>query len=129
MGLYNALFGNNEAAGGLMGLLQHKQSFDVGRFRDAWVEHDGDRPLIRVHTRNGGGNREAYEAENDSMADHPWYVRDQDDEYDSTYADFYFAPPLEELEPDIGRALVTMAQAPVDMGERWNAVIDAIKNS
>lgn len=118
--------GQNAAGPALVELLQSLHPFEVGRYRDAWVEHEGDSLLIRIHTRNGGGNREDYEAENESMAAHPWYVRDADDDFDRTYADFWFRVDLAVLEPDIARVLVEMAQAPVDVGERWKAAIDAI---
>jgi hypothetical protein len=115
--------------------------FRVGRYRDAWVEAQGDVPTIRVHTRNGGGNRECWNDACDDMADvhvedclcwaiaslqaHPWYVRDEDDDFDSTYADFYFVPKG-EMGADVLPALVRIAGAPVDMGARWQAAIDAI---
>lgn len=126
MSMYGMVFGQTEYGPALVRLLTLKQDFEVGRYRDAWVEQDGDDLLIRVHTRNGGGNREDYD--DGSMADHPWYVRDADDDYDCTYADWWFRPPLEELDPEIRDALVALAQPPVDMGARWNAVIEAIRS-
>lgn len=125
-GLYNVVFGENATGPLLVTLLQNVQPFEVGRYRDAWVEADGDALSIRVHTRNGGGNREDYDDEIESMRDHPWFVRDADDNYDYTYADFWFRPDLGSLEPDTARALVDLAQPPVDMGARWRAVIDAL---
>lgn len=136
MSLYNAVFGANAAGPALVALLNERHPVKVGRFRDAWVEHDGDDLVIRVHTRNGGGNRECWCSDepctcgcpraNESMEAHPWYVRDEDDDFDSTYADFWFRPELAALDPEVARALVAMAQAPVDMAERWNAAIEAI---
>lgn len=125
MSLYNAVFGQNPAGPALVDLVHQAQPIEVGRFRDAWVEHEGDDLLIRVHTRNGGGNREDYD--DPSMQAHPWYVRDEDDDFDSTYADYWFRPDLTALEPDVARALVEMAQAPVDMTARWTAAIEAIR--
>lgn len=127
MSLYAIVHGSNEFGPPLVGLLQLRQSMEVGRYRDAWVEAEGDVLLIRVHTRNGGGNREDYEYENGTMQDHPWYVRDADADYDCTYADFWFAPPLRELEPKTAELLVILAQPPVDVGARWRAAIEAIK--
>lgn len=125
-GLYNVIFGENPNGEALVTLIDSVQSVVVGRYRDAWVEHEGDSLLIRVHTRNGGGNRADYD--DPSMQAHPWYVRDEDDDYDSTYADYWFRPDLSALDPEIASALVGMAQAPVDMTERWNAAIEAITN-
>lgn len=126
-GLYNVVFGSNHFGPALVALLKARQPVEVGRYRDAWVESDGDRLLIRVHTRNGGGNREDYD--DPSMQAHPWYVRDADADFDYTYADYWFAPPLDELDPAVAGALVAMAQAPVDMDARWQAVIEALKNA
>jgi hypothetical protein len=124
-GLYNAVFGSNDFGPALVELVNDRQAIDPGRYRDAWVEHEGDRLLIRIHTRNGGGNREDYD--DPSMQAHPWYVRDEDGDFDSTYADYWFAPPLAELDPDVAKALVEMAQPPVDVSARWTAAIEAIK--
>lgn len=58
--------------------------------------------VVSVHTRQGGGNRECYcddyeshedyclSENNDGMTNHPNYLSDADDDYDSTYATFYF---------------------------------------
>lgn len=135
MSLYNLVHGENAAGPALVALLQSIQPFDVGRYRDAWVEVDGDKPVIRVHTRNGGGNRECWceSPEHhclvdaiESMQAHPWYVKDEDDDFDYTYADFYFAVDLAAIKPDTARAVVALAQPPVDVGARWQAAIDAI---
>lgn len=127
MSLYNAIFGANPVGPALVALIGEYRPIDVGRFRDAWVEHEGDDLLIRVHTRNGGGNREDYD--DPSMQEHPWYVRDADDDFDSTYADYWFRPDLAALDPNVASALVEMAQAPVDMTERWQAAIKAIEGA
>ena len=87
-GLYNVLFGRNDHAGFLLGLLG-KEAGDFGRFRDVYVTEDH----IVVHTRNGGGNREDYEDVFEDMSEHPWYSHDADDDYDCTYANIYFRIP------------------------------------
>lgn len=124
MSMYGMVFGQTEYGPALVALLMQRQEFDVGRYRDAWVEADGDAVLIRVHTRNGGGNREDYD--DGSMADHPWYVRDEDDSFDCTYADWWFKVPLDEIDPTIAEALIVIAQPAVDMTARWEAAIKAI---
>lgn len=151
MSMYNIMHGENPAGRSLLGVLEVRASFNVGRYRDAWVEIDGDRPIIRVHTRNGGGNRDCYcpaemQREDkhkdgcltlaiESMQQHPWYLRDADDDFDFTYADFYFAPDLEWLVTErgdegriIAETIVRWAEPPIDMGARWKAALDAIKS-
>lgn len=67
---------------------------------------EGYQPVIQIHTRNGGGNRECYcnpdehdegclSVTIDKMQEHPRYLDDQDDEWDYTYANFYY-----KLDPD-----------------------------
>jgi hypothetical protein len=59
MSLYNMLFGMNRAAPALLAALG-LDSEAVGRFRDAYI--DGEH--IVIHTRNGGGNRDCWHADN-----------------------------------------------------------------
>jgi hypothetical protein len=105
---------------------------DVGRYRDAWVS-EGE---FAIYTRNGGGNREHWIDDDEPglncrctgctityhLPQHPNYLRDRDDEFDSTYATVYFSIPdeLKELfEPfDVGK---------VDTDQRWLDAIDALK--
>jgi hypothetical protein len=82
---------------------------DVGRFRDAYIA-DGK---IAIYTRNGGGNRECWETHGDGddpgcscpgciieevLPQHPHYLYDEDDDFDSTYATIYFSFPTEYAE-------------------------------
>lgn len=64
---------------------------DIPRPRGCGIE-DG---MIIVHTRTGGGNRESYEEENDKLTENEYYLRDEDDDFDSTYANWYFRVPEE----------------------------------
>ena len=109
------LFGQNANAEVLLKLLNLTPS-QIPRFRD--VFWDGE--FIVVHTRTGGGNREEYALENEALTLMPGYVRDEDAEFDCTYANFYFKPPaeLEEL----------FKLMPVDMApkEKWEAVMKAL---
>ena len=108
----------------------------VARFRDAWVEKGSDgQPVIAIYTRTGGGNRECYCGEygrthpdpdcylavNEELARHPLYIRDADDDFDSTYATFYFRSPDE-----VRDILTGAAGEPVNMSERWQAAIHRI---
>lgn len=133
MSMYEMIHGRTEYGPALLWLLNERQQISEGRYRDAWVEADGDACIIRLHTRNGGGNREAYESEIESMQAHPWYLRDEDDSFDCTYADFYFKVDLEWIATNLGddgpatvESLVTLAQPPVDVAAKWQAAIDAI---
>src|SRR5688572_23415563 len=105
MSLYNMLFGMNAAADLLLAILDLTRS-DVGRFRDCYAAMEEGEPRIVVHTRNGGGNREHWgdddvEAGEDCdctgcvityrMPTHPNYIRDDDDDFDCTYADVIYS--------------------------------------
>lgn len=48
---------------------------------------------LHLHTRSGGWNREWLHDENLKLQENPNYLYDEDDEFDSTYADFYFKVP------------------------------------
>lgn len=65
---------------------------DIERFRGAGVE-DGQ---IIIHCRTGGGNRENYP--NEILTSNPYYLRDEDDDFDCTYASYYFSIPEEHQE-------------------------------
>lgn len=122
MGMYNAVHGFHHDAGVLLKMLdigQDNSKWKVGRFRDAWLNVGGTE--ICIFTRNGGNNRKCWEAmpgfeetevtnrANDNansekcdcsgctithhLPKHPNYLRDEDDEFDSTYAYIYFSVP------------------------------------
>jgi hypothetical protein len=121
-GLYNVVHGRNPNAAVLHQMLQQVQPFDAGRLRDAWVEKQSDVVVIRLHTRNGGGNRGDYQDAITSMIEHPWFAYDEDLEYDNTYADFYFVVPVDnEIIPL--PILMTIAVDPVDMSAKWQEAI------
>lgn len=94
MSLYNQLHGTNPIAPLLLQWLDIDQGneYESGRFRDIYLNGAGD--YIFLYTRNGGGNREAYEEINQKLMSHPNYVEDYDDDFDSTYAYFVFTIPL-----------------------------------
>ena len=87
-GLYNLMFGHNQLAPVLLDALSLTQA-QTGRFRDAYLS-DG---MIVVYTRNGGSNRDDYEAQIVAMQAHPCYMKDADESHDETYASFYFKVP------------------------------------
>lgn len=105
------------------------------RLRDGWVERDGDQPVICVYTRNGGGNREHYHGADDHCTachgeyatEHPSYLSDADDEFDSTYRTYRFKVGNPDVTPEIIATLLEAAQDErVDMSARWLAAIESI---
>lgn len=104
------------------------------RLRDCWVEKQPDGPpCLAVYSRNGGGNRDHYhEADTLCIAchgeiatEHPAYISDRDDEFDSTYRTYRFAFPA-SIPQDWKEALNEVAEDPRDMSEQWQIAIDAI---
>lgn len=108
--MYNMLFGENPLSSAflkILGLTKEK----IPRYRDCfWTGQ-----YIAVYTRTGGGNRAYYESLescrenypeyfdggkdeprgpwNSDLRNHPEYVKDEDDDNDTTYATFYFNLP------------------------------------
>jgi len=95
MSLYNAIFGRNLHTELILSLLELRES-DIERFRDCSIDFENNHIIILART--GGGNRENYP--NEKLVSHPCYVSDHDDEFDSTYAIYYFNFP-EDLTEDI----------------------------
>ena len=116
MSLYNMLFGVHGEAPivlHMLGITEHH----VPRFRSAYIENG----RLVLYTRTGGGNRDFYESEECCRGNYPEYfdgedepsgpwncdlrniqgfLYDQDDDFDSTYAYFYYSPP-DEYKADI----------------------------
>jgi len=93
------LFGVNPLAGTVLSALNFSQD-QIPRLRDAYF--DAEENQLVIYTRTGGGNREVYEEFNDENEDGPWnstmqehpnFIRDEDDDFDCTYAYFYFSIP------------------------------------
>jgi len=123
--LYDALWPDAQERAALpMTMLGCKLFGDVGRFRDAWIERTAlGQFFIHVYTRNGGANRADYADQIAWMRRHPWFQRDEEDSFDSTYASFWFLVP-----PDRTAKLERWAVAPVDTDKRWKDTI-ALLNS
>lgn len=92
MSLYNMLFGKNPNTEVLLAILGLKEA-DVQRFRDCGFDDKG----IYIYTRTGGGNREGYP--NEKLTSSPYYLSDTDDDFDCTYATYYFKFP-DEIKED-----------------------------
>ena len=92
---YRAIFGEDPSADNILAVLGLAVS-DIERYRDAFVAaHDSYNytpfehgPLLCVVTRTGGDNREG--CDDARLTSHPWYVFDEDDYWDKTYANYYF---------------------------------------
>jgi hypothetical protein len=94
--MYNMLFGKNPDTKTILSALSLTE-LDVERFRDCWI--DGKEDKIVIYTRTGGGNREDYP--NSALVNHPLYLYDEDDDFDPTYAYYYFAiPEMREVQKD-----------------------------
>jgi hypothetical protein len=120
MSLYNLVHGTNPLAGMVLAMIGVAVA-DVPRFRDAY--YDGTH--LCIHTRTGGGNRDDYAAGNDYLASIPGYVRDDDDDFDSTYATFYYLVPEQFAWFKDWASNKTQRPA----GERWQEAIDCLKNA
>jgi hypothetical protein len=116
--MYNAMFGQNPISDVILTMLGLTK-VDCGRFRDCSI-NNGE---ICIYTRNGGGNREEYDWVFDTLSDHPDYLRDEDDEFDSTYATIYFKFPEKYKD------LLTQIDSgePFKPDEKWQALIATIK--
>ena len=118
MSLYNALFGKNPNSDQLLNVLGKTQG-DFGRFRDVFIQDN----YIVVHTRCGGGNREDYEHVFEDMSNHSWYSHNEDDDFDCTYANFYFRVPDEKT-----KTLIALMDQGHNPKEAWPIILDALKN-
>lgn len=140
MSLYNMINGVNPMTPILLAMLGINIS-NVPRFRDCYF--DGEN--IVIYTRTGGGNRDWYESPqscrdnypesfdgedeptgpwNSDLQALPGYVRDEDDDFDSTYASFYFnvSPHMEWVIPH----LAAEGKTP---GEKMREFIDRLNES
>lgn len=97
MSFYNMMNGVNPATFFILPMLGKKHPDQYPRFRDCFVEGDE----IHVYTRVGGGNRDCGFGEEELQA-HPNYLRDEDDDFDSTYATYCFSVP-DEWKADFDR--------------------------
>lgn len=140
MSLYDMLFGVNHAAPILLATLGFSGP-DIPRFRDCFIEGN----CIVIHTRTGGGNREFYDSEescrenypeyfdgtddpkgpwNSDLTAHPCYLHDEDDDFDSTYANFYFRFPDEYANELKALAAKTETHTP---SEKWRLLLKSLE--
>lgn len=142
MSLYNMLFGTNEIASTLLFILdldQLDKKWDSGRFRDIYLNEDETR--IILYTRNGGGNRRHWDLTHSKYKEgpdcpcpgciityklkkHPNYIKDYDDDFDSTYAYVEFGVPKQFRE--IAESLATRKK-PESIREKFDNYMERIK--
>lgn len=140
MSLYNLVHGENPFSRILLAILGLDRD-QIPRYRDCWFTGSE----IAVHTRTGGGNREYYEDKESCRANYPecfngeknppgpWnsdlrkiesFLRDEDDDYDPTYATFYYSVPetiLKELQA------LNISSTPAS--ERWQTFFDRMEKA
>lgn len=126
MSLYNLLHGFDPNADPILGALGLTPS-QIERFRDALFSKDGDAYVIEVLCRTGGGNRSDYP--NAALTAHPLYLRDFDDEYDPTYAHYYFRIP-ESVLADLAAQGLTLDDVtnPTTFQEKSEGALEALKS-
>lgn len=129
MNLYNMVFGDGKKGLPLLAELGLTQIDQIPRYRDAWIDKTDDGVIrIAVYTRAGGGNRDDYQEVIDSLRNNPYYLSDADDDFDCTYATFYFSFPP-HLAPIFDRNFPEWrdhVKPPVDMSEVWINTINSI---
>ena len=87
-----------------------KTSESFGRFRHLHLDKDH----LVVETRCGGPNREFYQSMYDEMQAHSLFDYYKDDDFDHTYAYFFFRYP-----PNIAEQIKCIVQSQSTGGERW----------
>lgn len=90
MSLYSQLFDENSSADIYLSMLELRRDM-FGRYRDIFLNNDGTEAI--VYTRVGGDNRSDWMDHIDVIRGHKYYIKDYDDDYDSTYAYFVFRIP------------------------------------
>lgn len=90
MSLYNRLFGENEDATALLGMLNLTRN-EFGRYRDVYLNKEGT--VITVLARVGGANRKEYRQVFNNMMHNEYYYQSYDDDFDKTYTYFEFKVP------------------------------------
>ena len=71
----------------LLGLLGISEN-DIDRYRDCYLNEHNE---IEIRTRTGGNNRDS--SSNEALIENEHYIRDEDADYDNTYALYYFRFP------------------------------------
>ena len=91
MSLYNRLFGETEESEVMLGFIGVNKGMFM-RYRDAYLNPEGT--IVTVVTRTGGNNRKDYRQSFTDARKNENYIRDFDDDFDSTYCYFEFAKKM-----------------------------------
>lgn len=129
MSLYNLVHGVNPMAGLLLTALG-LETKQIPRFRDCYWTGE----FIAVYTRTGGGNREYYDSplDNADNTTGPYnsdlravsgFSHDEDDDFDCTYATFYFRPS-----PVFTEALKAVPAADATPEQKWESFLERLKS-
>lgn len=127
MSMYNLVHGVNPMAGLLLAALGLTPA-QIPRFRDCYWTGE----FIALYTRTGGGNREHYDEPNDDNTDGPWnstlravpgFSHDEDDDFDCTYATFYFRPSAEFAD-----ALKAVPAADATPEQKWESFLERLQS-
>jgi hypothetical protein len=113
------MFGENANQKEFLFKLLDLSPSDFGRYRDIYTTED----YIVVYTRCGGGNRDEYDDVFMYMEDHPLYAYNEDDDFDCTYASFFFKHP-----PEYHEMLVEMSKGTITPSEKWQALFTSLDN-
>ena len=90
MSLYNKLFGENENAMALLGIIELTRN-DFQRYRDVYLNKSAT--IRTVLERIGGDNRKNFKQVFINIRKNKWYIRDFDDNFDNTYTYIQFKIP------------------------------------
>lgn len=124
MSLYDIAVGTHPAMGVLLAALGATDEGKISlipRLRDVYLYPEE----IRILTRTGGGNRDEYAVDNDWLRSFDNFLRDWDDEYDSTYAWWAYSWP-DAWRPQLQHMLETIQEeAPELMPESLRAPFEA----
>lgn len=95
--MYEMVCTINQDAGKILDLIGIDPEFllEEARLRDVYLSKD--RTAVVIFTRIGGGNRQYYSDAIEKLRKYKGYIRDYDDEIDSTYASFEYRIPANKL--------------------------------
>lgn len=119
MSLYNTVLGENEFSGLLLSMLGFQSRSEIPRYRDCWWNGKE----IVVYTHVGGGNRNDYKEEIGALQNRKGYTSDEDDEYDFTFAAFYYTFP-----PEFETYKAAIKPETRTVRERWEEALKKISN-
>jgi hypothetical protein len=90
MSMYGMVFGDGTFKAPMAAVAEVDPE-KIGRLRDMWMEpHEDGGYRLAIYTRVGGNNRESYTEWVEYAQSHPNYISDRDDDFDNTYATYYF---------------------------------------